>query len=235
MDKIIGKAGKGSFAKILVAFALAATAVFAVGLLNHPGSAWAATPDQQITVSVEGADVNQTFTYQQLSDLGAINTTDKAGYLYRKPITDLGQWNLVGASNYVTLNDLLTLAGASNYWTPGATIQFKTADYPDGYTKYYATFEETERDNFFYTAVGASGLAPLQSRVAVPTVIAFDSGSSAIAEGSTSQATLDGMQLQARTRFCCGLDDTTVNGTGPVNMGKRYPSDVTEIVIRQAA
>lgn len=227
MQKVFSKQ---NLCKLVATVALVAGLSFMLNAVSSD-KALAATPDQQITVSVQGTTISETFTYADLDAAGMVSG-NVTGYLYQKPT---GEWYVVGAKNSVKLTDLLDAAGVSSYWGAGATIMYKTTDFPSGYDKYFTTYEETARDNLFYTAVGATGLAPLASWVDTPTVLAFDYSQTQIAEGSNSADTLAASTFVPGTRFCCGLTDDTVNGIGTTSMGKRMPTEITEIVIRPAA
>lgn len=69
----------------------------------------------------------------------------------------------------------------------------------------------------------------------MPTVFAFSYAQEQITGGLTAQEVLDDATFVPDTRFCCGLTDEAVNGTGDVNMGKRMPTSIVTITIVPAA
>jgi hypothetical protein len=204
---------------------------------------------QQITVKVANTDINETYTLAELQDLGAINT-GSVSYLYKKynSSNNTYEWNVMSMKNYVTLDKLFELAGATSYWTNNATLTFNafskdnsTGLYVnDEYTKW--TFKKSDmvsQVNFYpYLKYDGSFYNNMETAYSAPLAIGFTRGDAVLngQAGSTATSILTGGGMQATTQFGMGLDMDTLkvaDGNG-ANMGKRLPTSITTIIINPA-
>lgn len=219
--------------KAMVAALLATVVALGIGAM-YTQPAFAVDSGSDITVNVEsGGSVvySSTVTHQQLVNAGKIGTDD-LGFLFCRHDV----WNVVGTDNYVKVDDLFNQAGVGAIWAaaPASTeLEFTCADGP--YTKYYPTKAEVDRAQYFYPATTASATNPIPA-VTTYAVIAYNTNSLPISAtdplldtaGEVLPNVLSGGNQAPR--FCMGLVDG-VDYTNSLAMGKRMPSNVTEITI----
>ena len=184
---------------------------------------------QAVTVKVAGTDISATYTKEQLSNYGLLNSADTLGYLYKKPN---GEWYTVALKDTIALDTLFAAAGASSYWTAGAHLEITCTD--GTYTKYYPTYEDATQCTSFYPNMGATTVN-ISNPVSAPAVLGFSYSQTQIGEGQTAADVLGGSDWVASTRLGLGLNDTTVYSTGDANMGKRLMQDITVITIVPAS
>lgn len=216
-------------AATIVAMAMAlACGLVGLGASNATQAFAADNPtSQEITISVKGASVEPvTFTKEDLKADEALNTKDVLGYLYRKPD---GQWYTVALKDFITLDDLFDMAEVSEYWTPGAKLQFVGTD--GVYTKYYPTYDECLANQSFFGDTTAK-TPNVTVTAAAPAALGFTYSQTEIGANETAAASLGGNGWVESTRFGVGLNANTLMAVGTDdNMGKRMPYDLTEIVI----
>lgn len=219
----------------LLAFVGAAVVAAAMALALAPGYAFAANPNEAITIQVERNGVIdpssiETFTYADLVDEEVINV-DTIGGLYNKP----GQgFTVVGGKNYVKVQDLLALAGVSSSdWKAGAKLHY-TCDDGD-YSKHESSYNEITRAQFFFPYTTQTVGVPSPT-IATYGAIAFDNAQVLIPASDgvvtpTALSTLTSISSWTTSpRLIVGLTAAELND-GDYNMGKRMPSMVDTITV----
>ncbi|MBX9033900.1 hypothetical protein [Gordonibacter massiliensis (ex Traore et al. 2017)] len=218
--------------KILIV-ALAVVCAAAVWLFASADRAFAADPNEAITVQQEVNGVTTeigTINYAELQEAGLVNSDTIAG-LFNKPGTG---FNVVGGKNYVKIDDLFAyMEVPSTVWTTGAKLHY-TCDDGD-YSKWESDYNEITRTQFFFSATTLlNGI----TATAVPTygAIAFDNAQVKIPAATDTVTPTAGTTLanisswDTTPRIIAGLTADELNDSN-YNMGKRMPGGIDTITI----
>lgn len=135
---------------------------------------------------------------------------DGYGYLYYK-----NNWQAVVATEYVTLDALLTDAGTS--FTAGSSLHFTCSD--GEYGKFEPTYEDLSTGKYYIDEKGSSE---------VPAAIAITWNNGALADGSVAEIAKTAKD-SGSLRFVCGITEEEYSGTSAA--GKRMPSGVVAITV----
>jgi|GEM_PF-3558212 len=159
----------------------------------------------------------KTYTASDLTALAAKNTTAR-GFLYSR-----SGWQIIGADNYVTLDQLLSGAGVT--FAAGDKL-IPAAD--DGYSYTY-TYSDLNAAKYFYPATTASATST-DGKVEVDAVLALDYASTAVktTAGADLKTALASAH-QSEYRFLCGLSDENYESTTAA--GKRFVTAPVSITI----
>jgi hypothetical protein len=235
------------FGYMAIAFMLALS-MGALGVMASPSTASATSENAGVTsftVKVDGTSINETFTKERLSSTtlngkAVLNTGTLPAEFRKNAGSGEYPWYIMQVKDYVTLDDLFAVAGASSYWRPGAVLEFTVMNEDNGqyveetYTKYTYSYNDMATQNRFYKYLQRDGnfLNNLDSYDACPAAIGFSRAERIISgSAATTLPQIASSDYTTTTQFVMGLDASALASTSTNAGGNRFATSITGITI----
>jgi hypothetical protein len=235
------------FGYMAIAFMLAIS-MGALGVMASPSTASATSEDAGVTsftVKVDGTNINETFNKERLSSTtlngkAVLNTGTLPAEFRKNAGSGSYPWYVMQIKDFVTLDDLFAVAGASSYWRPGAVLEFTVMNEVNGqyvektYEKYTYSYNDMVTQNRFYKYLKEDGkfLNGLDTYDACPAAIGFSRAERIIrSNASTTALQITSSDYTTTTQFVMGIDESALDSGSTNAGGNRFATSITGITI----